>query len=153
MKEKFGIKIAPRRLIYVPLKMAVEVPGEDQECVMLPSSVPMNLINKQRKTLNLRRGSWSRSTSEAQRTQRSILSQRYVSSSTLSQTLEICVFFISFKPTWSTWYTLAIYSRQLRQLLVTNLKSPFNIEENHVFLCKLCTRQFPKQSYGERGIS
>lgn len=39
MKEKFGIKIAPRGLIYVPPKMALEVPWEDQERVMLPSSV------------------------------------------------------------------------------------------------------------------
>ena len=43
MKEKFGIKIAPRGLIYVPPKMAVEVPWEDQERVVLPSSVPDEL--------------------------------------------------------------------------------------------------------------
>ena len=40
MKEKFGIKIAPRGLIYVPPKMSLEVPWEDQERVVLPSSVP-----------------------------------------------------------------------------------------------------------------
>ena len=39
MKEKFRIKIAPRGLIYVPLKMSLEVPWEDQERVVLPSSV------------------------------------------------------------------------------------------------------------------
>ena len=43
MKEKFGIRIAPRGLIYIPPKMAVEVPWEDQECVTLPSSVPNEL--------------------------------------------------------------------------------------------------------------
>ena len=37
------VKIAPRRLIYVPPKMAVEIPGEDQERVVLPSSVPNEL--------------------------------------------------------------------------------------------------------------
>ena len=56
MKEKFGFKIAHRGLIYVPPKMAVEVPREDQERVALPSTVPMNLMNKQRKTPNLRCG-------------------------------------------------------------------------------------------------
>ena len=43
MKKKFGIKIAPRGLIYVPPKMAVEVPWEDQARVVLPSSVPDEL--------------------------------------------------------------------------------------------------------------
>ena len=43
MKERFGIKIAPRGLIYILPKMAVEVPWEDQECVALPSSVPDKL--------------------------------------------------------------------------------------------------------------
>jgi predicted transcriptional regulator len=43
MKETFGIKIAPRGLIYVPPKMVLEVPWEDQERVVLPSSVPDEL--------------------------------------------------------------------------------------------------------------
>ena len=41
--KKFGIKIAPRGLIYVPPKMAVEVPWEDQARVVLLSSVPDEL--------------------------------------------------------------------------------------------------------------
>jgi predicted transcriptional regulator len=43
MKETFGIKIAPRGLIYVPPKMVLEVPWEDQERVVLPSNVPDEL--------------------------------------------------------------------------------------------------------------